>query len=172
MAIWRNADGLVVRFDADATQPRDPRGEAPGAGYGRWIDVIVDLTKTVATVVYPEWGAIVPANSYIASVEADVLTAITGASALTFGLQKFDGTELDYDGLITGLPALTLGAAVRASMNAASNTGKGALVGTTTVNPGVLVVTTTGQATAGLVSLRVNIYVPKAAPVPVVFGGG
>lgn len=169
MAIWRNADGLVVRFDQDATQPRDPRGEAPGAGYSRWVDVIIDLTKTTAATVYPEWGAIVPANSFIASVEADVLVAITTATALTFGLQKFDGTELDYDGLITALPALTIGSIVRATKG---GTGAGALVGATTTNPGVLCVTPTGQAGAGLVSLRVQIYTPKANPVPVVFGGG
>lgn len=159
--LWRNADGLVVRFDDLAVTPRDPRGEAPGAGETRTVDVNVDLTKTVATVPYNEWGAKLPANSFIQHVQYTVLETITGASALTFGTQYYDGTEYDYDGLITGVSALTIGTDADI---AKGGTNAGAQVGTLLASPANLVLTTTGQATAGRISLRVHLLVPKKAP--------
>jgi hypothetical protein len=165
--VWLNKDGLRVKFGYEAVVDRDPRGEAQGAGDIRVIDIIIDVAKTTAATPYIFDNAIIPANSYIQKVEADVLVAITGATALDFGLQYYDGTEYDYDGLITDLPALTVGSRVEAGKG---GTGAGALVGTTLASPGYLAVTLTGQATAGKVSLRAHVLVPAAAPAVVWHG--
>lgn len=154
--VWINNDGLRVRFEHEKIDLVAPRGEAPGAGETRTIDVLVDLTKTTAATPYLIYGDVTPRNSFIQKVEATVVKAITGASALTFGLQHYDGTEYDYDGFITALPALTAGTEVS---GVKGGTGAGVLVGTELAYPGLLTCTTTGTATGGLVSLRVHVFV-------------
>lgn len=155
---WRNADGLVVRFDGDAVTPRDPRGEAPGAGYERYVDFIVDLTKTTAATAYNEWGAKLPANSFVVGVQATELVAVTGATAFTVGTQYYDGTAWVANGLISAVTGI--GTTGDKTVTAGSQ------VGTLLVSPANLIVTTTGQATAGKYSFRIRILVPgKAADV-------
>lgn len=154
---WLNADGLRVYFGAEAVQYRDPRGEAQGAGETRTIDVIIDLAETTNAVPFVFDNTIIPANSYIQSVAASVITAVTGATDLILGTQYYDGTEYDYNGLISAMGSVTAGEKTPTA---------GAQVGTTLASPGRLAITTTGQATAGRVSLRVHILVPgKAAAV-------
>lgn len=152
--VWRNNDGLVVRFPLESTTPRDPRGEAPGAGYERTIDFIVDLTKTTAGQVYNEWGAKLPANSYVVAIEGTVLETITGASALTVGTQYYDGTTWVANGILTGLSGLTIGSTGTA----------GSQLNTVLTSPANIILTPTGQATAGKVSVRVKVLVFKADP--------
>lgn len=154
---WLNKDGLRVYFGAEAVQYRDPRGEAQGAGETRTIDVILDLAETTNAVPFVFDNVIIPANSYIQSVAASVIIAGVGATDIDLGLQYYDGTEYDYDGLISTVTNLSAGEKTATA---------GVLVGTVLASPGRLTITPTGQATAGRISLRVHILVPgKAADV-------
>ncbi len=107
-------------------------------------------------------NAIFPANSYIQSVAGSVLVAVAGATTVDLGTQYYDGTEYDYNGLINAMGSLTTTGEKTATA--------GAQVGTTLASPGRLTVTTAGQATAGKVSLRVQLFVPAAAPAVVWHG--
>lgn len=160
---WVNNDGLLVRFDREKIEHVEPRGEAPGAGATRVIDVILDMTKTTAAAHYEIPGAIIPRNSFIQKVESTVIKAFTGATDIDFGLTSYDGGEYDYDGLITTLAAVTVGAE---ASYVKGGTGAGALVGTETLYPGILTVTPTGQATTGLISLRVHVFVADEDQLP------
>lgn len=166
MATWFNNDGLLVRFALDKVLPLAPRGEMPGAGEYREESILVDFTKTVAGTVFPLWGANIPSNSFISGIRTSVVTAITTATNITFGLQFYDGTELDYDGFLTQVTGLTTIGTVTDYVKGTANAG--ALVGTVLTRPGTLVVTPTGQPGAGLIELVVKFWVPKKNPVPVV----
>lgn len=157
MADWINNDGLRVRFDVNRINQGAPRGEAPGAGETRTIDVIVDVSKATAGTPYFIEGVVIPRNSFIEQAEAVVIETLVGATDLTVGLQHYDGSAYDADGFIEGLTAVTKGSKEVFTLG---ETGAGALIGETLDYPGTLIVTTTGQGTAGLVSLRVKVLVP------------
>lgn len=163
---WRNADGLLIRFDLEKNSNKAPRGEAQGAGDVRVIDLLFNVVDAApAGTFFPFYGDVIPSNSSIIKVTSDVIVAVAGTTAMTFGLQLYDGTELDYDGLLTAVTALTVGAHndyVKGTTNA------GALVGTVTVHPGILGVTLTGTPTGGRIKLSVHVLVPGKSPVPVV----
>lgn len=163
---WFNKDGLNIRFGLEKVSNTNPRGESPGAGIYRDIGVLLDLTKTTAATVYVLSGDVIGSNSEIISIQSDVVTAAVGTTALTFGLQYYDGTEYDYDGFLTAVTGLTTAGTSTTYVKGTS--GAGALVGTVTARPGQLVVTPTGQGTAGIVQLTVRVFVPKKNPIPVV----
>lgn len=153
---WTNNDGLLVRFDQEKIADTNPRGEAPGAGETRTIDVILDMTDTTAGAHYIIPGVIIPRNSFVQSIASTVVEAFSGATDLDLGLTSFDGGEYDYDGFITTMAAVTAGAEAQ---YVKGGTGAGVLVGTELAYPGYLTVTPTGQATTGKVSLRVHVFV-------------
>lgn len=163
---WFNSDGLNIRFANEKINPKDPRGESPGAGPYREIECVIDLTKGVAAANNKEWGLVIPSNSFVVKVRTLITTAITGASGYTFGLEKYDGTELDYDGLLVSLPALTIGTEVTVVKG---GTGAGALLGTKTTQPGIFSYTPTGTALTGKILVSVGIIVTDKAPAVLVY---
>lgn len=155
MAEYINNDGLRIRFDVDRINQTAPRGEAPGAGEDRVIDFIVDVATLVAGQNRIE-GVVIPRNSTLAEVQWLPVEAVTGMTAFDVGLKKYDGSELDYDGIVDGALPGTVG--VRTEV-VAGGTGAGVLLGTTTALPGDLVITPTGTPTAGKLAFRVKLFV-------------
>lgn len=163
---WRNNDGLVVRFGRERVQNTNPRGESPGAGPYRTIEGLVDLRQTVAATPFILDGDVIGSNSEIVKVRYIVTEALTGATAFTFGLQYYDGTEFDYDGFVTAAAPIVVG--TEYTLTKGTGTGNGALIGTILARPGQLVLTPTGQATTGKIFVQVDVVVPGKNPVPVV----
>lgn len=163
---WRNADGLLVRFDLEKVSNKSPRGEAQGAGDFRVIDITFNVVDAApAGTFFPFYGDVVPANSQIVQVTSDIITAVTGTTGITFGLQYYDGTTYDPAGFLTAVTALTIGAHNEYVKGTAS---AGAFVGTKLTRPGIMGVTLTGTPTAGRVKLGVRLFVPDKGVVPVV----
>jgi hypothetical protein len=158
MTIWRNPDGLVVKFPLDTLFPRDPRGELPGAGTVRECSVIVDaLQDLVNGTTFIEWGAVIPRNSYIVEAGCRVLVTITGTTAITFGAIDYSGATVDAAGFLLSIPAFTQGTQ---SAIVKGGTGAGALLGTISPKPWLLTITPTGTGTAGKFELYVKYLVP------------
>ena len=155
MAEWINNDGLRVRFDVDKIKQTAPRGEAPGAGEDRVIDFIVDV-KTLKDGQNRIEGVVIPRNSTLAEIQWTPVVAVTGMSAFDVGLKKYDGSELDYDGIAIDAVPGTVGVRTKVAKGEAS---AGALLGTTLSLPGDLVITPTGTPTAGKLAFRVKLFV-------------
>lgn len=155
MAEWINNDGLRIRFDVDKINQGTPRGEAPGAGEDRVIDFIVDVSTLVAGQNRIE-GVVLPRNSTLAEIQWLPVEAVTGMTAFDIGLKKYDGTELDYDGVADGAVPGTVGVRTKVVKG---GTGAGVLLGTTLALPGDLVITPTGTPTAGVLAFRVKLFV-------------
>lgn len=155
---WTNADGLLVYF---AGEPRTFQGgEYPGAGANRTIEVEFDLagrTGTAAVLGAP-W-VIIPRNSVIESVEVISETPAVGGTNVDVGLQRFNGTEYDYDGLVTDILLANINVAGEKTVITAGATFAGALVGTETIYPSYLTTNVAGTFSAGRLVVRVNIYV-------------
>ena len=155
MAEWINNDGLRVRFDVDKIKQTAPRGEAPGAGEDRVIDFIVDV-KTLKAGQNRIEGVVITRNSTLAEIQWTPVEDVTGMSAFDVGLKKYDGSELDYDGIASGAVPGTVGVRTKVVKG---GTGAGALLGTTLTLPGDLVITPTGTPSAGKLAFRVKLFV-------------
>lgn len=158
---WTNADGLLVYFSGESRSVDG--GEYPGAGANRTIEVEfnaagLSTTAGTPTLIGKPW-IIVPRNSVIESVEIISETAFVGGTSINVGLQRFNGTELDHDGLVAALPIANLNVNGEKNVLTAGVTNAGALVGTETLYPGYIDVYAAGTFTAGRGVLRVNIYV-------------
>lgn len=163
---WVNKDGLKVRFDTDRLFPSSYRGEDPASGPIRYIDwEVAPKTDLVTGVTLAYDGLILPRNSFLVSVDYTIVTAVTGTTALTLGVEHLDRTTYDADGLLTALSALTAGTEQHIVKG---GSGAGALLGTNLQYPGRLIIVPTGTGTAGLISFRVGLFVPgKDAQPPV-----
>lgn len=162
---WDNSDGLRVFFAGELRQ--NEGGEFPGAGANRtivWELDAVDLTTT-ATAQGAPW-VIVPRNSVIESVEVIAETALEGGTSIDIGLQRLNGTELDYDGLVDGMVIANLNVTGEKNVVTAGVTYAGVLVGTETLYPSYLTVLETGTFTAGRLVIRVNLYVKDVDQLP------
>lgn len=162
---WDNADGLRVFFAGESRSVDG--GEYPGAGANRTIEVEVNgvglsTTAGTPTLVGKPW-IIIPRNSVIESVEVIAETAFTsgGAATLNVGLQRFNGTELDHDGLVAAMALTSLDRTGEKTVLTSSTTAPaGALIGTETQYPAYIdVYAGTAAFTAGRAVIRVNIYV-------------
>lgn len=162
MARWTNNDGLKIRFDVDKINQLAPRGEAPGAGEDRVIDFIVDVATLKAGPNLIE-GVVIPRNSTIAEIQWMPVIATAGLTSFDVGTQKYNGTELDYNGLAAAAVPGTVGVRVK---TVKGGTSAGAVLGTTTALPGNLTITPTGTPTAGRLAFRVKLFVAGKDALP------
>lgn len=151
MAEYINNDGLRIRFDVDRINQGAPRGEAPGAGEDRVIDVIVDLSKSAKGRVE---GVNIPRNSFIAEV-VHTTVETTDATAVDLGTLSYDGQTVEKDSILKAADPSTLGLR---NVVVAGDATAGDLVGTITETPSHLTYEATG-ATKGVIALRVHIFV-------------
>lgn len=151
MAEYINNDGLRIRFDVDRINQLAPRGEAPGAGEDRVIDVIVDLADKAAGRVE---GVNIPRNSFIAELYHTTVEE-TDATEVNLGTIEYDNTTAVKDAILKAADPSDLG--VRHKVVAGDDTA-GDLVGKITEKPYHLSYEATG-ATKGKIALRVHIFV-------------
>lgn len=164
---WTNADGLTVFFPGDTDLRIVDGGEYPGAGPNRTVEVVVDLTQvTTSAQAFGDPFIIIPRNSVIESVEVIAEEAAAGGTSLDIGLMRFNGTELDYDGLVNDILLASLNVTGEKNVYTAGVAGAGALVGTETLYPSYLTVIETGNFTDGTIVIRVNLYVKDVDQTP------
>lgn len=163
--VWVNPDGLRVLFPGDDRLVNG--GEYPGAGTLRCIDVEFDFASVGTSATILDYNIIIPSNSRIQKVTLIAETAATLATSFDFGLMRLDGTtELDWDGLINDVLLAAINVNGEENTYTAGVGVAGALLGTTTTRAGLLTGTRTGTVGVGHGILRVDLYVPAAAPVP------
>lgn len=159
---WTNPDGLIVYFPSDGALRNVPGGEFPGAGANRTIEVEFNASALAVAgtpTVIGKPFIIIPRNSVIESVELLSETAFTGGTSLDVGLQNFDGTEYDYDGLFNDILLANLNVVGEKNVVTAGVALAGAAVGAETSVATYLTVTQTGTFVLGRGILRVNLYV-------------
>lgn len=161
MAVWYNADGLLVLSGPD--EARTKKVGVYAAKYG-------DVSVAEAILTYTDLNAFgtdtilsdtlaLPDGARIKAASIYVETAFTsgGSATLKVGLLRTDRTTAyDDDGLVvaTAVASLTAGATI---------TGSGALVNTTLANDGLLTATVgTANFTAGKARIRVEYYIASA----------
>ena len=111
---WKNADGLVVMFGPDQGRERGRGGEVNSTGATKELVIPLIATDLVGFDAdanndgtmdsFSGMQASIPAGSMIQSATIVGNTAwaapgTAGASVLTIGLYKMDGTAIDADGI-------------------------------------------------------------------------
>lgn len=167
MGKWLNGDGLYVKLGVDEAASLDttkgPAGEFLTYGDKRVTEVVIDLTDlSTSTQLILNDVANVPKNARIEEIEVEVVTAATsgGSATLDVGLIRFDRTtELDYDGFVAAAALATINTAGKRLNLINGSTAAGALIGTTTANPGLFVAKAgTAVFTAGVLRVRVKWF--------------
>lgn len=155
---WMNSDGLYIKYGTTEAVQR-VAGEFRNQGAFRVTEAVLTLASAGTAAAIVDDNAFFPKNARIDKVELINVTAATGSGAvLNIGLQRYDRTtELDYDGLVAAVPLASIDGAGETTILTAGSTYVGALVGTTTSNPGYLTYDyDTAAFTAGV--LRVLVY--------------
>lgn len=159
MTVWVNNDGLRVYFPGDLADVKG--GELPGAGEFREITFKVNVADLTTTAAVLDHFLTVPRNSRIHKVRVTAETVAATITSVSLGLKRIDGTtELDHDGLVAALPLASINGAGETNELLAGATYAGALVGTTTAYPGLLVGYIAGSAGTGVLKVTVVLYVP------------
>ncbi len=145
MGIWKNEDGLEVRFGID--RATSTPGGRTSAEEKVFVYAVADATVLTDTDTAAADGdaPFLPAGAVIKDAYFVVDTAFTsgGSAVLDIGLKQADGTNVDDDGIDA---AVALGALSADSVVASD----GALVGTRLANPSYVMATyDTAAYTAG-----------------------
>lgn len=161
--VWTNNDGLLVKFGTEEAT-RGAGGHVKSVGPLDVVEVEFLLTGLGVSASIVDQHVVIPSGSRIEKVEVVAETAATsgGSAALNVGLIRLDrSTELDYDGLVAALALASIDAEGDVVTLIQGGTSRGALVGTTLANAGVLTADyDTAAFTAGKVVVRVHFYRP------------
>lgn len=162
MALWRNPDGLDVRFGQDqARETKSLMGKTQSFGPVNYmvVDINYDDLPTYTSDAnndgtndsFSDQDAYIPAGSYITKASLIVETAFAGGTSYNIGLYNQAGTVIDAD----GIDAAVVTAALAANLAVACD---GALVGGTALvtADAYLVVAATGTFTAGKAKLVIE----------------
>lgn len=158
---WKNSDGLYVKSGVDEAT-RSVAGESMFDGMYHDVEFTIQAMTSVvsaggATAIVDD-NFMFPTGARIEKCEVIVETACTGTGAtLDIGLIRYDrSTELDYNGIVAAQILSTLTPAGTITTHTAGSTYAGALLGTTTANPGYLTINyNTAAYTAGKVVVRI-----------------
>lgn len=158
---WFNNDKLYLKTGVDEAT-RSVAGEYDFDGMYHDVEfTIQDMTKVVSaggvTAIVDD-NFFFPTGARIDKCEVVVETACTGTGAtLDIGLIRTDrSTELDYNGIVAAEILSTLTPAGTLTTHTAGSTYAGALMGTTTANPGYLTINyNTAAYTAGKIVVRI-----------------
>jgi len=165
MGNWLNTDGLYLKFGPEKTTP-NKGGEYTTTGALREIKFKIDLT-TLTELETPLSDTVFFPKMRVHSI--DVLTHTVAATgvAIDLGLvQTNRTTEIDFNGFLAAYPIAqmsTAGELVSIQQEVTvpvSMVGLGALVGTTTTNPGYVTCsrTTATAFTAGVIIVTIRYY--------------
>lgn len=157
---WMNSDGLYKKYGTDAATVNNC-GEYVTTGPQRMIEVTISDLTALGSSAAP---TIVSDQTFfpkmrIEKVEIINTTAATsgGSATLSIGLIRTDRTtEIDYDGFVAQAALSTFNTAGETNSMTVGSTAAGALLGTTTTNPGYIVAYYgTAVFTAGAVKVRI-----------------
>lgn len=165
---YKDNDGLLRKYGTEKATA-NKAGEYTTTGHLREIELKVTLSALTETETVQSDQVWVPSGARI--VEVDILTETAAATgtAIDVGLIRNDrSTEIDYDGLLAAFVTASMDAAGERSVIKRAVTiptglaGTGALIGTTTSNPGYITASRTDSTafTAGVVYITVRYYMP------------
>lgn len=167
MGIWRNQDGLYIKFGTDEGVVGAGGSYAePGEGQDLILDVTINLaTLNTATNTILSDNVRVPKGYLVKRVQLVTTVAATsgGAATLDFGVVRNDRTtEEDYNGFAAAVALASINASGKVVEMPVGGAGAGALVGTTlaaTAAGGLLTAkANTAVFTAGQVRARVFLF--------------
>lgn len=158
---WLNADGLYQKYGTSKADV-ETAGEYKTFGSNRVIECVLDLTTLGTSPAIISDNLRFPITQQIELVEVFTETAATGTGAvLNVGLIKADrSTQLDYDGLVAGLPLTSVDTIGEKTTLNVGSTYAGALIGTATTDVGAYLCADydTAAFTAGKVRIRVQLH--------------
>lgn len=165
MGTWLDPDGLYRKFGPAKATP-NKGGEYVTTGALREIELKIDLTTLTETET-PVSDTIFFPKMRIEEIEIVTHTVAATGAAIDLGLVRTDRTtEIDFNGLLAAYPAAQMSTAgekdiIRQEVTVpVSMVGLGALIGTTTTNPGYITCsrTTATAFTTGLIFVRIRYY--------------
>lgn len=163
MGVWTNSDGLRINFGVDEATA-GTAGEYRNDALERMVEVVINCTPLGTAAAIQDQFVTIPAGVRISAIKIITETAVTsgGSATLNVGLQRLDRTtELDYDGFVAALALASFNAAGETVTLTNGVTSAGALVGTTTANPGYITADyDTAAFTAGRIRVQVYYYKP------------
>jgi hypothetical protein len=165
MGTWLDSDQLFHKYGPDKALPTKG-GEYVTTGALREIEFKIDLTTLTETET-PLSDVVFFPKMRIEDIEIVTHTVAATGVAIDIGLVRTDRTtEIDFDGLLAAYPVAQMSTAgekvsLRQEVTTpVSMVGRGALVGTTTTNPGYVTCsrTTATAFTAGVIFVRIRYY--------------
>lgn len=160
--------GLYRKYGTDKATAKKA-GEYRIYGQMHEVELKLTLSALTQTETIQDDTVTLPAGARIAEVEVLTHTAAATGTAVDIGLIKTDrSTEIDYDGLIAAIPTSQMnGAGERTIFTAittvpASQTGTGALIGTTLAYTGHITASMTDATafTEGVLYVKIRYYMP------------
>lgn len=162
-----NKDGLVIFFPSDNRSAKGTYsyGETPSAGEFRIEEFVVDLTKASATLTALNF-AIAPLarNSIIEEVDVTAEVAAVGGTSVTIGTVDLTGATVAAAGLVSAMITTSIDTLGERNVLNKGSTYAGTLIGTLLTKPQYVAVNVSGTFTAGLLRVRVKLYVPTTDP--------
>lgn len=165
MGAFLHSDGVYQKYGVTKAVPAIG-GEYCNVGGLREIEIRVDLTTLTQTETILSDVTLVP-KMRIQEVEIITTTAAATGTAIDVGLIREDRTtEIDYDGLLAAAPIAVMNSAGERTIYTsvttvpATQTGTGALIGTTLTNPGYISASRTDATafTAGIIVIKIKYY--------------
>lgn len=161
---WTNSDGLYIKFGTEEATVGTAGEYSIMVGPEHMTEAVITLTSLATSAARQNETVTIPSGVRITKVKViNEVTATSGGSAtLNVGLQRLDrSTELDYDGLLVAAPLADYNLVGETKEYIIGVTGVGALVGTTTANPGYITADyDTAAFTAGKVRVQIFWYKP------------
>lgn len=166
---WNNNDNLRLKFGTEKTVSTKA-GEYRTNGQLREVEVKLTLSALTQTETILADVTVLPAGFRIQEIEVITQTAAATGTAIDVGLIKASDrtTEVDYDGFLAAFPTSQMNLAgertilTAASTVPATQTGTGALIGTTLAFPSYISASMTDATafTAGVIVLKVKLFRP------------
>lgn len=166
---WNNNDNLFLKFGTEKTTATKA-GEYSNVGQLREIECKITLSAlTQAEVILADITSL-PAGFIVQEVEVITQVAAATGTAIDVGLIRASdrSTQIDYDGLLAAFPTSQMNAVgertilTNSSTVPATQTGTGALIGTTLANVGYISASMTDATsfTAGVIIVKIRLFRP------------
>ena len=159
---WLDPDGLLRKFGVEKATA-NIAGEYRNVGQLREIELVLTLSGLTESETPVSDQVFFPKGARIEEVRVTAHTAAATGTAIDLGLIKTDrSTEIDYNGLLAAFPTGSMDADGETTTLNVGSTYAGALIGTTTTNPGYITCsrTTATAFTAGVVRIQIRYYMP------------
>lgn len=167
MSYMDNA-GLYRKYGTEKTGA-NIAGEYVTTGAMREIELKIDLTDLTESETIQSDVQFFPTGARVQEVEVITQTAAATGTAIDLGLIRADrSTQIDYDGFLVAFPTAQMNSAGERTIFTAittvpaTQTGTGALIGTTTSNVGYITCSRTDSTafTAGVIIVKIRYFIP------------